>query len=71
MGVKRRLPLSGVPQLTLLIPILISALLVFVMIGLPLLIAIGIAALVLTTIAALKANNGEMYRYPRTIRFIK
>jgi uncharacterized Tic20 family protein len=58
-------------QLTLLIPIVISALLIFVLIGFPLLIAIGIAALVLTIIAALKANSGETYRYPLTIRFIK
>ena len=33
--------------------------------------AVGIVALVFLLIAAIKANNGEHYRYPLTIRFIK
>jgi len=33
--------------------------------------AVGIVALVFLLIAAVKANNGEHYRYPLTIRFIK
>ncbi|MFC1677122.1 DUF4870 domain-containing protein [Planctomycetota bacterium] len=33
--------------------------------------AICLAAMVLLIIAAIKANNGEAYRYPLTIRFIK
>lgn len=40
-------------------------------IGMFLLPVIGIGALVLLIIAAIKANNGEAYRYPLTIRFIK
>ena len=47
--------------------------LVFIVIGLlliPVLIAMGIAWLVLTIMAAVKANGGEAYRYPLTIRFV-
>lgn len=41
------------------------------LIAVPLMIIIGIAWLVLTIIAGIKANNGETYRYPATIRLIK
>jgi uncharacterized Tic20 family protein len=41
-----------------------------VLVIIPLAIAAGIAWLVLVIVAAMKANNGEMYRYPLTIRFV-
>ncbi len=41
------------------------------LITLPLMVIIGIAWLVLTIIAAIKANNGEAYRYPFALRLIK
>ena len=34
-------------------------------------IPLGIVALIFTIIAAIKANNGEYYRYPITIRILK
>ena len=34
-------------------------------------IIIGIAALVLTIIGTIKASNGELYRYPFTLRLVK
>jgi len=37
----------------------------------PLMLIVGIAALVLTIIAAVRANNGEAYRYPLTLRLVK
>ena len=37
----------------------------------PLMVIIGIAWLVFTIIAAIKANQGERYRYPLTLRLIK
>ena len=40
-------------------------------VAVPLWIIIGIAWLVFTIIAAVKANNGERYRYPLTLRLIK
>jgi uncharacterized protein len=58
-------------QISVTIYLLISALLVFVVIGIPLLILIGLGALVLTIVAAVKASSGQLYRYPLTIRFIK
>ncbi len=50
---------------------LISAALSFVCIGFFLLAAVGVVDLVFLLIAAVKANNGQHYRYPLTIRFIK
>ena len=42
-----------------------------IFITLPLGVIIGIAWLVLTIVASMKANNGEAYRYPFTLRLIK
>ena len=43
----------------------------FCVVGFILLPVVGIAALILSIMAALKANNGEMYRYPATVRLVK
>ncbi len=48
-----------------------SLVLIFVVIGIPLIIALGIAWLVLTIMAAVKANEGVAYRYPLTLRLVK
>jgi len=40
-------------------------------IAIPLWVIIGVAWLVLTIIAAVKANEGTLYRYPFTLRLIK
>lgn len=45
--------------------------LVFVLIGIPLLIALLAVDVVLVIVAAVKASNGESFRYPLTIRFVK
>ncbi|WP_339738659.1 DUF4870 domain-containing protein [uncultured Sunxiuqinia sp.] len=57
-------------QITVTILIFISGILVFIGIGLLLMAVVGIAALVFTIIAAIKANEGEFYRYPWSIRFL-
>ncbi|MCI0702366.1 MAG: DUF4870 domain-containing protein [Planctomycetia bacterium] len=49
----------------------VSIVLSFLLIGIPLLVAVGVAMVVFPVIAAVKANNGEVWRYPLTIRFIK
>ncbi len=49
----------------------VAFLLTFVVIGAILLPIIGIFWLVMTIVAAVKANGGEHYRYPLTIRLIK
>lgn len=58
-------------QITLSIALIISAILMLVIIGIFLLLVIGLAGLILTVVGALKANNGEYYRYPFCIRFLK
>ena len=58
-------------QISMTIYGLISAALTFICVGFFLLAAVGIVDIVFLLIAAVKANNGQSYRYPLTIRFIK
>ena len=48
----------------------VGVLLIFIGIGILILIALGIAYLFLIVIASVRANNGEFFRYPLTIRFV-
>jgi uncharacterized Tic20 family protein len=57
-------------QISMLIYGVIAGLLCFACIGWFLLPAVAIADIVFAIIAAVKATNGETYRYPLTIRFI-
>jgi uncharacterized Tic20 family protein len=58
-------------NLTWLLYGVIGVVLAFLLIGFLILIVLGIAYLVLVIIASVKANNGELYRYPATIRFVR
>lgn len=58
-------------QISLIIYAIVSYILVFILIGIPLLFAIVIMYIVCVIKASIKANNGEAYSYPMTIRFIK
>jgi uncharacterized Tic20 family protein len=58
-------------QISVLLYSIISIPFIFICIGVIMLIAIGIIDIVCLIIAAIKANNGERYRYPICIRFIK
>ena len=58
-------------QITVAIGFLICIPLVFILIGILLAIALGIFNLVMIIVAAIKANSGEHWRYPISIRFIK
>ncbi|MBQ23795.1 DUF4870 domain-containing protein [Alcanivorax sp.] len=58
-------------NITISIAGFVAFLLTFVVIGAILLPIIGIFWLVMTIVAAVKANGGEYYRYPLTIRLIK
>jgi uncharacterized Tic20 family protein len=58
-------------NLTWLLYGIVAVILAFVLIGIPILIVLGIAYLVLVIIASVRANNGEVYRYPATIRFVR
>lgn len=57
-------------QITVAIAATISLILIFVLIGIVLIWVVGLAALILTIIAGIRANNGENYRYPFTLRLI-
>ena len=57
-------------NLTWLLYAIVGVVLALLVIGFLILIALGIAYLVLVVIASVRANNGEFYRYPLTIRFI-
>jgi uncharacterized protein len=50
---------------------IIAVILAFVLIGFVILAVLGLAYLVLVIVASFKANNGEVYRYPVTIRFVR
>jgi uncharacterized Tic20 family protein len=60
-------------QITMLIYGIVAALLMFACIGFFLLPAVGIVDIVLVIVAAMKANDGQHYRYPYPLifRFIK
>ncbi|MCD4746663.1 MAG: DUF4870 domain-containing protein [Bacteroidales bacterium] len=58
-------------QISILIYIVITIPFIFILIGIPIMIAIGIFSLVMVIIAGIKANNGESFKYPLCISFIK
>jgi uncharacterized Tic20 family protein len=49
----------------------VGVILVFVIIGIPLLIALGVVGVIFPIVAAIKANNGEVWKYPLAITFLK
>lgn len=58
-------------QITVTIAAAIAFVLVFVLIGVFLMFAVGIASLIFIILATIQANQGQRYRYPVNIRFIK
>ena len=58
-------------NITIAIAAIISGLLTLVLIGFLLLPLVGLAWMIFTIIGAMKANNGEAYRYPFALRLIK
>jgi len=58
-------------QITMFLALIVSAVLIFVVVGFFLLILVGIVMVVLPVIAGIKASDGELFRYPLTIRFIR
>lgn len=57
-------------QLTVFVAVLISLVLIFVIIGIPMLFGIAIFEVIMMIVAGIKANDGLYYRYPISIRFI-
>ncbi|MGD9634062.1 MAG: DUF4870 domain-containing protein [Pirellulales bacterium] len=58
-------------QITVWIAMFVSVLLCLVLIGIVFVILIPIVSTVFVIIAAVKASNGEYYRYPLTLRLVK
>ncbi len=58
-------------QITVLLIGIVGALLTLIFIGFLVLLALAIYWIVFTVIAAMRANEGEAYRYPYALRLIK
>lgn len=58
-------------QLSILLYAVIACVLIFAVVGIPLLWALPVFNLVCVILAAVKANNAEPWRYPLCIRFLK
>ncbi|OIH94941.1 MULTISPECIES: DUF4870 domain-containing protein [unclassified Curtobacterium] len=58
-------------HITMGIAYLVSSILIFVLIGLVLLPIVAVVTIVFSIIAAIAANQGQLYRYPLAIEFIK
>lgn len=58
-------------QISFTIWFIVAAIFVVLLIGIPMLIALGVLQVIFVIIGAIKADNGILYRYPLTIRFIK
>lgn len=58
-------------QLTIFIAYFVAGVLIPFLVGIFLVWAVGLVNLVLCIVAAVKASNGEHYRYPFAIRLIK
>lgn len=50
---------------------IVSAVLSIILVGFLLLLALGIMTVVFPIIGGIKANNGELWEYPLTIKFLK
>ena len=57
-------------QISYLIYAAISLLLCLVLIGFPMLLIVGVATIVLTIIGIVRASEGQVYRFPFTIRLL-
>ena len=58
-------------QISITIWILLSGLLIILLVGIPMLIVLVLLQVILVIVGALKADNGELYKYPLTVRFVK
>jgi uncharacterized Tic20 family protein len=58
-------------QITLMLAMLVAGILVIVLIGFVLMPVLALIALVFIVIAGVKANSGERYRYPFSLRLLK
>ncbi len=57
--------------LSAIIYAIVSFVLMVILIGIPMLLALGLMAIVFPIIGGIKANNGELWKYPLSIPFFK
>jgi len=57
-------------QISATLYMIVSAILMLVLVGILLLIGLAVFWVVVVIVASVRANSGEFYRYPLTIRFI-
>ncbi|MCX7522303.1 DUF4870 domain-containing protein [Microbacterium sp. STN6] len=57
-------------QITMAIASIIGSILIIVIVGIFIVIAVGIVVLIFSIIAAVKANQGQAYTYPMSIKFV-
>jgi uncharacterized Tic20 family protein len=57
-------------QISVLLYVLCCLPLTLILIGVPLMILIGLGSLVLGVLAAVRASQGQLYRYPLTLRLV-
>jgi hypothetical protein len=58
-------------MISLIIYLIVSGFLCLILIGIPILLALFICSIVFTIMGAVKANNGQVWKYPMSIRFFK
>ena len=58
-------------QISFTIYALIAAVLVLILVGIGLIVILAIADIILVIMATVKVNNGEKFKYPLTLRFLK
>jgi len=58
-------------QISMTIWMIVSAMLIILLIGIPMLIVLAILQVVFVVIGAIKADSGQLYKYPLSIQFIK
>lgn len=58
-------------MISVLIYLIVSGILMFVLVGILTMLAVIVIHIVFPIIGAVKANNGEIWEYPLTIKFLK
>ena len=58
-------------MLSVLIYAIVSVVLMFVLVGFLTLLAVAVIHIIFPIVGAVKANNGELWEYPLTIKFLK
>lgn len=57
-------------QINMTIYFIASIILIFFLIGIPIMIVLGLFELIAIVVAAVQANDGKLFRYPMAFRFL-